>query len=74
MPSIYDPNHAIVNEQPYLTIGSLVTYGSVANCGKNRQLGIIIGVETYNFGVGECIFLVYTNGQIVKTSLVFLVI
>ena len=73
MPYIYDSKHTTVEEERYLTIGSLVTFGSVVNCGKNASLGIIVGVDTYNFGIGECVFLVYSNGQIIKTSLVFMI-
>ena len=72
MPYIYDSEHVSVHEEKYLTIGSLVTYGSVI-AGKNQSIGIIIGVDTYNFGIGECTFLVYSNGQVVRTSFVLLV-
>jgi len=63
--------HVAVQDQKYLTIGSLVTFGSVL-CGKSNNIGIIIGVDTYNFGISDCVFLVYANEMITKTTLVFL--
>jgi hypothetical protein len=71
MPYIYDSKHVSVHEEKYLTIGSLVSYGSVAD--TERSIGIIVGVETYNFGIGNCTFLVYSAGQIIKTEFVLLI-
>ena len=71
MPYIYDSEASVDPTSPILTIGSLVQYGSVIKDRNKNNIGIIIGVEHYNFGVGESTFLVYSNGSLVRTSLVF---
>ena len=73
MAYIFDPTYEVREELPILTIGSLVYVGSVIIDRKRDNIGIIIGVDKYNFGLGECNFFVYTDGQIIKTSKVFLV-
>lgn len=73
MAYIYDPTHEIKHESPILTIGSLVYIGSVIFDKKTENVGIIIGVGKYNFGLGECVFQVYIDGSIVETSNVHLV-
>ena len=71
MSFIYDSESVLAEAFPILTIGSLVRYGSVINNKNKHNIGIIIGVEQYNFGIGECVFNIYSNGKIIKTSLVF---
>ena len=69
MAYIFDSTYGnIKEEQRVLTVGTLVWVGSVYIDRKKGNYGIIIGVDEYNFGIGECVFLVYSNGQIIKTA------
>ena len=71
MSYIYDPEGILGQEYEYLTIGSLVYYGSVTNAGNNRRVGIIIDAKYSNIVSGEVLFSIYSEGSIIETIMVY---
>ena len=72
MSYIYDPEGVLNNEQfVYLTLGTLVYFGPVTNTGNNRPIGIIIDVAYSKYVAGECMFTVFSRGDLIETKFVY---